>query len=259
MKNLLLAIFAATVLFFSCKTTSSIADSDEFQDVQNYAQNFSKSIISITNTKSYFLAEIDLSDSDLKIKTYPKASGFSKPISVKKFAEKNGCFAAINANPFVTSSKLNPFYSKRKPVGIYIDNFNEFSEAKEKYAAIAFFREETGYSAKIFDSQTELSKENPEFAVGGFWTILQDEKIYSFKDIKDFRSAAGISKDGKKLYLFCGKKLSYMETAKILQQKNVFCAIQLDGGSSSQFYFCGKNRQSAAKKRLPSVILGFSN
>ncbi len=237
MKNLLIAVFAAAALLFSCKTTSSIVDSG----------------------KNYFLAEIDLSSSDLEIKTYPKAEGFSKPVSVKKFAQQNDCFAAINANPFVTRSRLNPVYSKRKPVGIYIDGFTLFSEPMERYAALAFFREETGYSAKIFDSQTEMVNENPEFAVGGFWTILRGEKIHGFKDIKDFRSAVGISKDGRKLYLFCGKKLSYQDTARILQQKNIFCALQLDGGPSSQLYFCGKNRQKTLKKQLPSVIIGFSN
>lgn len=246
MKNLLIAIIAAVALLFSCKTTSSLADSSIFDS-------------SVESGENYFLAEIDLSSSDLEIKTYPKAKGFSKPVSVKKFAEQNECFAAINANPFVTSSKLNPIFSKRKPVGIYIDSFTQYSEPQEKYAALAFFREETGYSAKIFDSQTEILKENPKFAVGGFWTILRGEKIHEFKNIKDFRSAVGISKDGRKLYLFCGKKLSYQDTAKILQQKNIFCAIQLDGGPSSQLYFCGKNRQKNIKKQPPSVIIGFSH
>lgn len=247
MKNLLIAVFAAAALLFSCKTTSSIVDSS--------AAGSSGAV----SGKNYFLAEIDLSSSDLEIKTYPKAEGFSKPVSVKKFAQQNGCFAAINANPFVTGSRLNPVYSKRKPVGIYIDGFTLFSEPMERYAALAFFREETGYSAKIFDSQTEMLNENPEFAVGGFWTILRGEKIHEFKDIKDFRSAVGISKNGRKLYLFCGKKLSYQDTARILQQKNIFCALQLDGGPSSQLYFCGKNRQKSLKKQFPSVIIGFSN
>ncbi len=253
MKNLLIAVLAACVLFFSCKTTSSLADSQEFAEGQYFSE------CTTFSEKNYFLAEIDLSSPELEIKTYPKAKGFSKPVSVKKFAEENKCFAAINANPFVTSSRLNPFFSKRKPVGIYIDNFNCFSEPQERYAVLAFFKEKTGYSAKIFDTQTEILNKKPEFAVGGFWTILRGEKIHEFKNIKDFRSAVGISKDGRKIYLFCGKKLSYQDTAKILQQKNVFCALQLDGGPSSQLYFCGKNRQKSLKKQLPSVIIGFSH
>ena len=147
------------------------------------------------------------------------------------------------------------FYNKSST----FTNFSQFSEPQEKYAALAFFKEEIGYSAKIFDSQSEIQGKIPAFAVGGFWTILRGEKIYSFKDIKDFRSAAGISEDGKKLYLFCGKNLSYEETAKILKEKNVFCAMQLDGGPSSQLYYNGKNRQKSTKKQLPSVILGFSH
>ncbi len=251
MKNFLIAVFSVVTLFFSCKTTSSFVGFSNIPDTNNF---------SATATKNYFLAEIDLSSSELEIKTYPKSAGFSKPVSVKKFSEQNGCFAAINANPFVTSSRINPLFSKRKPVGLYIDNFIRFSEPVEKYAAIAFFKEENGYSAKIFDSQTEIENEKkPAFAAGGFWTILRGEKIHDFKDIKDFRSAAGISEDGRKLYLLCGKKLSYQDTAKILKEKNVFSALQLDGGPSSQLYFCGKNRQNSAKKQLPSVILGFSH
>lgn len=250
MKYFLFIIFSATFLFFSCKTTSSLVES---------ASSSSEEKFSACEQKNYFFAEVDLSSPELEIKTYPKATGFSKPISVKKFAEQNECFAAINANPFVTNSKLNPFFAKRKPVGLYVDNFSQFSEPQKKYAALAFFKEETGYSAKIFDSQVKIQDEIPAFAVGGFWTILRGEKIHSFKDIKDLRSAAGISKDGKKLYLFSGKKLSYEETAKILKEKNVFCALQLDGGPSSQLYFNGKNRQKSAKKQLPSVILGFSH
>ncbi|MEE0886289.1 MAG: phosphodiester glycosidase family protein [Treponema sp.] len=250
MKYFFFTIFAAVFLFFSCKTTSSLVESTNSSAGEEFFAH---------EQKNYFIAEIDLSSPEIEIKTYPKAKGFSKPISVKKFAEQNNCFAAINTNPFITSSKLNPFFSKRKPVGLYVDNFSQFSEPQEKYAALAFFKEEIGYSAKIFDSQSEIQGKIPAFAVGGFWTILRGEKIYSFKDIKDFRSAAGISEDGKKLYLFCGKNLSYEETAKILKEKNVFCAMQLDGGPSSQLYYNGKNRQKSTKKQLPSVILGFSH
>lgn len=247
--------FTCLLVFFSCKTTDSIKEPVEETGVFSGTDFFYAG-------KNYFIAEINLSSPDLEIKTFPKKDGFSKPVSVKKFAEENNCFAAINANPFVTSSKLNPFFSERKPVGIYIDDFTEFSAPQKKYAALAFFKEETGYSAKIFDSQDELlleKQKNPRFAAGGFWTILRGEKIYPFRNIKDLRSAAGISKDGRKLYLFCGKKLSYEDTARILKERNVFCALQFDGGPSSQLYFHGKNRQRSAKKQLPSVILGFSH
>lgn len=248
MKKIPVFIFAGffvSALFFSCATTKQISNSS--CEEKFYLE------------KNYFLAEIDISSPELKIVSYPKKEGFHKPVSVKEFARKNGCFAAINANPFTEKSRLNPFFSGRKPIGIYTDGFKEYSAPEEKYAAIAFFKEETGYSARIYDSQAELSGKNPEFAAGGFWTILRGEEIRKFKDIKDYRSAIGISEDGRKIYLFCGKKLSYNDCAQILKSKNVFCAMQLDGGSSSQLYFCGKNRQKSAANRLPSVILGFSN
>ena len=59
-------------------------------------------------------------------------------------------------------------------------------------------------------------------------------KFYDFKEIKNVRSAAAVSDNGKTLYLFVGKKLSYHDCAKIFANLNVESAMEFDGGSSSQ-------------------------
>lgn len=252
-KFLLFLSFFCPLLFFSCKTTDFRTETDSFP---------SDAVQNVWQEKNYFIAQINLDSQNIELKSYPKKSGWVKPKSVKSFAKENSCFAAINANPFEQKLRLNPF-SKQKPIGIYIDSGTKYSPGVARYAAIAFYRNENrnGFYAKIFDEQTETEKtlESADFAFGGFWTILRGKEIYNFKDIKDYRSAAGLSQDGKSLFLFCGKKLSYKESAEILKEKGAYYALQFDGGSSSQFYFNGKNRQKKAKTRTPVVIFGFTS
>ncbi len=244
-------------VIFSCKTTDIKGDFYSEEELSFVTKIVDKQ-------KNYFLAEINLSNPNLNIKTYPKQKDYFSAMSVKKFAKENDCFMAINANPFKVKSKLNPMFSKRRAIGLYIDDYVQYSSADEHYSFIAFFKEENGFSAKIYDSQKDFLRMKEEesknifAAFGGFWTILRDEKIYNFKDIKDFRSAVGLSKDGKTLYVFCGKKLSYMQTAQILKKNGVYCAMQLDGGSPSELYYLKKTWQALKIKQMPAVILGFS-
>ena len=239
MKKLLyfsLTLFLS-LLIFSCKTTSILKTKE--------------------TDKTYIIQEINLEEPDLEIISYPKSQEWEKGLSIKKFARKNNCFAASNANPFKAKSNLNLF-SNQKAVGIYIDNYTVYSEALPQYSGIAFYREEKGYSAKIFDTQTGINSTGAAFAFGGFWTILKEEKIYNFKDIKDFRTVLGLSKDGKIIYLMYAEKMSYMDCALILKEMNVDTALQMDGGNSSQVFINDKSFHKKGLKRNPSVILGFT-
>lgn len=242
-KKLSSILFSAILLLelFSCATTKNFKEDSEGK--------FSK--------LDYQIFTISLEDPDLIIVTNPKKEGFTPATSVKVFAQKKGCFAAINTNPFITERK-NPF-SKVKPAGIYRDCGITYSESSKKYACIAFFKEEEGFKAQIFKSQEDALYEKAEIVLGGFWQILDGEKIYSFKDVKDFRSAAGLSRDGKTLYLFSGKKLSYMQCAEILKARGAYSAMQFDGGTSSAVYYEGKIFPKMIIRKKVSTILGFSN
>ena len=238
----ILSSFFAAILLFSCATTSIKPGT-------------------AANKKSgtdYIVEEIDLTDDSLEITTYPGKKGFVKPMEISRFARKKGCFAAINANPFIQKNRLNPF-SEGKGIGLYVDNGQNILPPNEKYAAIAFFRAEHGFTANVSSSQAELLTQNPSFAVGGFWVILEGKTSYTFRDIKDYRSAIGISKDGTKLYLFAAKNMNYMECAELLKKHGAYKALQLDGGSSSQLYIRGKKFQNLLIPRNPAVILGFKN
>lgn len=236
-KLITLSLLAA--LLFSCATTTPLSDKKK-------------------EGIDYIIEEIDLEDPELSIITYPKTSGYVKPMEVSRFAEKTKCFAAINANPFSQKNPVNPF-SMARGIGIYVDEGKCILQPTEKYAALAFFRTEHGFKANVSSSQAALLSENPDYAVGGFWVILEGEKIYNFRDIKDFRSAAGISQDGTKLYLFAAKNMNYMECAHVMKSHGVYKALQLDGGSSSQLCIRGKKFQNLLIPRNPAVILGFKN
>lgn len=181
----------------------------------------------------YHIVKIDL-NAKWHIDSYPHSSQWVKPKSVKSFAYKNKSTVAINTNPFLFTSKVI-WWSKIKPIGICRENYTTYSEINPKYCTLAFFENENGtLRAEIYDSQIELSDKNPIHAFGGFYTIYRNGEFYDFKEINDVRSAAAVSDNGKTLYLFVGKNLSYPDCAKIFANLNVDSAMEFDGGSSSQ-------------------------
>lgn len=124
-----------------------------------------------------------------------------------------------------------------------------------------------GFHAEIFDSQSELFtgreethngiKQMPDFAHGGFWTILRNEEIKPFKEIKDVRSAAALKDSGKTLILFIGKPFTYTETARLFKKLGADSAIQFDGGSSANLVVNGKSCLKTGIKRKTTSAIGF--
>lgn len=124
-----------------------------------------------------------------------------------------------------------------------------------------------GFHAEIFDSQSELFtgreetqngiKQMPDFAHGGFWTILRNGEIKPFKEIKDVRSAAALKDSGKTLILFIGKPFTYTETARLFKKLGADSAIQFDGGSSANLVVDGKSCLKTGIKRKTTSAIGF--
>lgn len=124
-----------------------------------------------------------------------------------------------------------------------------------------------GFYAEIFDSQSELFtgraetqngiKQMPDFAHGGFWTILRNGEIKPFKEIKDVRSAAALKDSGKTLILFIGKPFTYTETARLFKKLGADSAIQFDGGSSANLVVNGKSCLKTGIKRKTTSAIGF--
>jgi hypothetical protein len=194
---------------------------------------------------------IDLSEPGLRIVVNgggspDKPAGLVPGIRVSSFVRHNGLLAGINAAPF------DPVSGKEgKPtaiVGITVAEGVLVSPPNPRFDALVFYYD--GGTAVV--SQRALG--NPEQiqnAVGGFHRILEENRLperlrpsggnnAAPAAPRHPRSAAGLSADGKFLYLLAvdGKQMKSIgateaETAVILRQLGASEGINLDGGGST--------------------------
>ena len=266
-----------SILIISCKTLpqknlkKTFLSETEGLQWQKISEDFS--VIDMRNTKnaktfldffsventskknpSFFLVKLNLENPALKINIFPneKKEAYDA-INVKKIAQKNSSKIAFNTTPFQIQNKLN-LNSKGKPVGIIYANKQTICEPVEKYSALIFFKEENGYSAQIIKNQKEIPK-NIDSAAGGFFQILDDCKIISYKEIFDTRTSIGISSDKKILFILAGKNLSYDNCAKILKICGAETAMEFDGGSSTHLVIQGKSIvKKSFHRNVPALI-----
>jgi exopolysaccharide biosynthesis protein len=184
---------------------------------------------------------VDLTDPNLRVTAYPGGINDEKTVSIKvsSLVRNNGLAAGINALPFdpVSGKEGEP----RTNVGIVIANGVTFSPPHESFDAIVFYKD--GSAAII--AQTEINNifNNIENAAGGFYRILEhDELVPRVLDLnaRHPRSAAGVSTDGKYLYLLVidGRQIKSVgateaETALLLKALGAAEGINFDGGGSS--------------------------
>lgn len=279
MKKHLGLFLIASLLFFSCTTNSQISDSlhkeksflnfdspssvsPEWHFLNSYSYSFDF-IISKPRAICHAI-KIDLTDPHLKITSYPPVTSFPIKDIKPEFLAKNNDIV-INTVPY--AQKIKPF-TKKNPVGILSTCPLEFSKPLERYCAFWIYSVPDGYRCKIEQTQTAITdeKENNLYCVhGGFWQIIKDGKHIDFKDIKDSRTAVGISNDEKTLYILIvegekksvSKGLSYGECADIFDRLGAFNAMQFDGGSSTTLYISGKNALSYPKNTRLPAFLGF--
>lgn len=279
MKKIFL-IFSFIIFLSSCQTTNNINQNHTsinssgsekiFSDIQTFdsIDNFSAKwnvLNSYSESCNFFLTKehalchalkINLSNPELLISLYAKDS-----IQASKLAEKNDI--VINTIPW---SQNIPLISKKVPVGILYENGTTYSTANEKYDAISFYKITTNdsheYRAKIISPQKNLDLPEQIITTGGFWQIIKNGKKISFKQFFDSRTALGISKDEKTLYILIvegetksSTGLSFEQCADIFIKIGVFNAIELDGGSSTTLYINKKNVLSYKKNpKLPSFL-----
>lgn len=265
------AVFSLTVIFLSCQTTRKITPPIEINKLEPYQldeikwQNIDIGIdlFSFKNKKHkvmYEVVRIDLTNGYLNIFNMKSKNEWQKSTTVKAFAKKNNADIAINTSPFYIKTYILP-WSKSKPCGIVLSEGKVLVEPNERYCGIAFYKNTNGWRAKIFDNQKDILTNDANDlreACGGFWTILRNGQIRQFENIKDVRSAVATANDGKVLYLFAGKNLTYMECAEIFLRLNADVAMQFDGGSSTQLVIKNKNRIPQSIQRSVCAILGFS-
>ncbi len=221
----------------------------------------------------YHAVKINLQDSDLEIEAFPGSPDtptLFKSERTQAFARKKDCTIAINASPFCGKSGKWDLAAKlgsmRQIVGTHIINGVEFSPPNQKYAALFFAKTENGWTAKIIRSQTEQELKNCDFAFGGFYVILENGIEQTFRAANhDSRTAAGLSEDGKYLFILVAegefpqqsKGLSFQQCAKIFKKMGCSDALEFDGGGSAQLCIKGKSVLSYPNLRYQANSFGF--
>ena len=189
---------------------------------------------------------VDLASPELRIFAAGGAGGRDNILSVKvtSFVRDNNLLAGINALPFdpVSGKEGEP----RVNVGLVIANGEMISPPNHRYDALVFYADGSGAPAvgAAVIAQSEIqSAGNIVNAVGGFFRILEGgEPVPRVLELqaRHPRSAAGISPDGKYLYLLVidGRRpdsvgATEMETALLLRSLGAGEGINFDGGGSS--------------------------
>jgi hypothetical protein len=189
---------------------------------------------------------VDLSHPELRILT---AGGGGSPASrtadgrflsvkVSAFVRSNNLTAGINALPFdpVSGKEGEP----RTNIGIVVTDGVMVSPPYARFDALVFYADG---SAAIMSQSAIESAELIDNAVGGFHRILEGgELVPRVIDVKERhpRSAAGISPDGRYLYLLVidGRRPGSIgsteaETALLLRALGAGEGINFDGGGST--------------------------
>lgn len=169
-----------------------------------------------------------------------KKEGSVPSIKTTSFAENYRCAAAINANPFnISGTKEGVPLSVS---GIAVSDSSLVSGPEPGYAALVFYKDGT---PKIVQQDDLGDPSRIENAVGGFFIILKEglfqDNISDFrKMVRHPRSAAGLSADGRYLYLLVidGRTNSSAgaterESAEIMLKLGARDALIFDGGGSS--------------------------
>ena len=254
-KTILLSVifvWFAVIFFISCTSISPVSGNREragdflyIDDIKAHWREFFDGIGyfhgKISSPKIEFHAlKIDLFSPNIEI----FCGGGELSASVSTFARNNNLYAAVNAVPFdVSSSKEG---QPIKNMGVVISGGVLLSPANPRYDALVFFQRKDSQSltaAVINQSELNKLKENILHAAGGFYKILAGGELTQRTlsvESRHPRSAAGVSKDGRYLYLLVidGRRAASIgatekETADLLLSLGSWDAINFDGGGSS--------------------------
>lgn len=220
-------------------------------------------VIHSTNSK-WQCIKIDLNAPGLEIAAAPEGnnSKAQKRFFLQNFSQKHKTAAAINTVPFTMEDKLY------KPVNIVKINDKTIFPYTHGMAALGLkeIKTEEGicYRAVIIDSNNEDEIEQCKYAFGGFYTILNKQLIYEYSKEKRSRSAAGISDDGRYLYLFAGcginsptgrSGFNFQECAIILQALGCTKAMEFDGGHSTGLTLKNRNAiRPSLQRQVPAAF-----
>jgi hypothetical protein len=189
----------------------------------------------------FYALRIDLSHPGLRIVTAGGADfidGKFLSMTVSSFVRDNGLLAGINVLPFdvVSDREGEP----RVNIGIIISDGVMVSPPHARFDALVFYADS---DAAIVSQSAIGSTGNIANAVGGFYRILEGGELVQRAlglKARHPRSAAGISPDGRFLYLLAidGRRPGSVggteaETALLLRSLGATEGINFDGGGST--------------------------
>lgn len=184
----------------------------------------------------FYAVRIDLLDGGLRIAVSGGENG--KSMRVSSFVRNGNLIAGINALPFAPVSAREG--EPRENIGIVVSDGEFVSQPDLHFDALVFYRD----GSAAVKNQAEITEEhNIENAVGGFYRILEEgrpaARVSGLRQ-RHPRSAAGISQDGRFLYLLVidGRQPASIgateeETALVLLAMGAGEGINLDGGGST--------------------------
>ncbi|MCL2197204.1 MAG: phosphodiester glycosidase family protein [Treponema sp.] len=254
----LIITFLASFLFTSC-TSVSVSQKEEqlkkfstVESIQPQWENFCAGVDLFCGRAAspkieFYALKVDLSARDLRVAVSGGTiadDGGTLSMKVTSFVRDNNLAAGINTVPFdvVSSKEGQPI----KNSGIVISDGKMISPPHPRYDALVFFRDgskEQNLKAVIVSQASIYTTVNIENAVGGFYQILKDGQITDrtlASEAQHPRSAAGISSDGRYLYLLVidGRRAGSVgatekETALLLRSLGAWDGLNFDGGGSS--------------------------
>lgn len=229
----------------------------EIPGIPSDAVQITQNLVKSTNSQ-WKCIKIDLDTPGLEIAATPYKEDLGKRFYLKQFAHKNKTIAAINTVPFDLDGKTYIPVSVVKIDGELICPPTEF------YAVLGLTKKDGKLRASIRSTQVLDQIDQFDYAFGGFFTILEDDKIYEFEKFKRSRSAAGISHEGRFLYLFAGcgvncptgrNGFNFEECALILQKLGCDCAMEFDGGHSTGLTLNNKNAvKPSLQRKVPAAF-----
>jgi hypothetical protein len=248
----LLFFLIPILILFSCTTISPVNSTKDnpltFTTIENIQPQWLKFADGIdyfygkisSPELEFWTLQIDLYAQGIEIVVKGGASLEDQILSAKvsTFVHDNNLLAGSNAVPFdIASSKEGRIIQN---MGIVISGGKQIAPVNRNYDALVFYKDG---SAAIVNQAAINSIENIENAVGGFHKILNKGELAQRtidNNARHPRSAAGISQDGKYLYLTVidGRRKSSIgateeETALLLRSLGSWEGINFDGGGSS--------------------------
>lgn len=193
------------------------------------------------------------------------------------FAAREKCLVAMNATPFdktklagickVDGKLLSGPVARYAALGLQCGAGEEDKSGESGESGESDRTDEEVLCGRIFESQADPELEAFDAAFGGFFVVLRDGLVCTdFVCRHTSRSGAGLSADGKTLYLLVvegerprqSRGLSYPQCGEIFRAMGCSHALEFDGGGSSELCINGRSVLSYRVGRVQGNSFGFS-